>query len=399
MAITPRKMLCPAENKSWKFPHPMTPEFYVVHNTANDASANNEIAFMNRTKAEGGRQVSYHYAIDDKEVVQGLEENVNGWHAGDGAEGDGNRKGIAIEICWSKSGGSRFIAAEKLAAQFLAQELKKKGWGLDRVKKHQDFSPEKKYCPHRTLDMGWQRFLDMIDAYMNPPQTIEFKVGDIIEFVGGKHYSSANSSTGTTAKPGQAKITSVKKDAEHPYHVVRVDKNVSNVYGWVDVASVKALEPVEPAKPIEIVKGSIVRFKGGQHYSSANGSTGYNVRAGQAKVTNILPDAKHPYHLVHTTSESNVYGWVDIEDIEGATAPQTVVAPSVSTEIKKGDTVYFKGGKHYISSGGGIGFTKKPGYATVTNVAKGKKYPYHVVRISGRGSNVYGWVDASTISK
>lgn len=82
MAITPRKMLCPAVNKSWKFPYPMTPEFYVVHNTANDASAHNEITYMNRTKAQGGDQVSYHYAIDDFEVVQGLEENVNGWHAG-----------------------------------------------------------------------------------------------------------------------------------------------------------------------------------------------------------------------------------------------------------------------------------------------------------------------------
>ena len=115
MAITPRKKLCPAVNKSWKFPYPMTPEFYVVHNTANDASADNEITYMNRTEAQGGAQVSYHYAIDDKEVVQGLEENVNGWHAGDSANGDGNRKGIGIEICYSKSGGDRFIKAEKLS--------------------------------------------------------------------------------------------------------------------------------------------------------------------------------------------------------------------------------------------------------------------------------------------
>lgn len=399
MAITPRKMLCPAENKSWKFPYPMTPEFYVVHNTANDASANNEIAFMNRTKEQGGRQVSYHYAVDDKEVVQGLEENVNGWHSGDSKNGDGNRKGIAIEICWSKSGGSRFIAAEKLAAQFLAQELKKKGWGLDRVKKHQDFSPEKKYCPHRTLDMGWQRFLDMIDAYMNPPKTIEFKVGDIIEFIGDRHYSSANGNKSYKVTSGPARISSIKKDGLHPYHVIHTDKT-SSVYGWVNIEDVKALDIEEHVKPIEIVKGSIVRFKGGQHFSSANGSTGYNVRAGQAKVTNISLDAKHPYHLVHTTTESNVYGWVDADTIEGATVTVvTPVVPEAPAEIKKGDVVYFKGGKHYTSSRGGLGFTKKPGYATVTNIAKGKKYPYHVVRISGRGSNVYGWVSEDLIRK
>lgn len=141
-----------------KCPYEMTPEFIVVHNTANDAPAKNEIAYMIRNDKE----VSFHYAIDDKEIVQGLLENRNGWHASDGEYGAGNRKGIAIEICYSKSGGDRFLNAEKLAAKFIAFKLKEKGWGIDKVKKHQDFCT--KYCPHRTLDMGWQRFLDMINA-------------------------------------------------------------------------------------------------------------------------------------------------------------------------------------------------------------------------------------------
>jgi N-acetylmuramoyl-L-alanine amidase CwlA len=139
----------------------MTPEFIVVHNTANDASAANEVAYMIRND----NIVSFHYAVDDKEIVQGIPENRNAWHAGDGASGPGNRKGIGIEICYSKSGGQRFIEAEKLAAKFIAYKLKEKGWGIDRVKKHQDFSG--KYCPHRTLDMGWQRFLDMVQSELN----------------------------------------------------------------------------------------------------------------------------------------------------------------------------------------------------------------------------------------
>jgi N-acetylmuramoyl-L-alanine amidase CwlA len=39
--------------------------------------------------------------------------------------------------------------------------LKERGWGIDKVFKHQDFNG--KYCPHRTLDMGWQRFIGMIE--------------------------------------------------------------------------------------------------------------------------------------------------------------------------------------------------------------------------------------------
>ena len=40
--------------------------------------------------------------------------------------------------------------------------LKERGWGIDRVKKHQDWS--NKYCPHRTLDLGWDRFIKMIET-------------------------------------------------------------------------------------------------------------------------------------------------------------------------------------------------------------------------------------------
>ena len=161
-----RKNLLPESLKSWKFPYPMNPEFIVVHNTANDASADNEVKYMHKTKAQGGKQVSYHYAVDDKEIVQALEENVNGWHAGDGAKGKGNRCGIAIEICYSKSGGPRFDQAEENAVELIVDILKRYGWGIDKVMKHQDFY--KKYCPHRTLDKGWNRFIDMVEAKLAP---------------------------------------------------------------------------------------------------------------------------------------------------------------------------------------------------------------------------------------
>lgn len=148
--------LVPQSKYNIKCPYPMNAAFIVVHNTANDASARDEIAYM----VSNNNEVSFHYAIDDKEIMQGIPENRNAWHAGDGRNGKGNRYGLSIEICYSKSGGKRFEEAEKLAAKFVAYKLKEKGWGIDRVKKHQDFSG--KYCPHRTLDMGWQRFLDMV---------------------------------------------------------------------------------------------------------------------------------------------------------------------------------------------------------------------------------------------
>ena len=158
MTIT--KVKCPSDKISIKCPYEMDPEYISVHNTANDASAMSEISYMLGRPEE----VSFHFAVDDYRAVQGIEENRNGWHAGDG-NGTGNRKSIGIEICYSKSGGSKFEKAEKNTAELVAYLLKERGWGIDRVKKHQDWSG--KYCPHRTLDLGWDRFIKMIENALN----------------------------------------------------------------------------------------------------------------------------------------------------------------------------------------------------------------------------------------
>ena len=73
-------------------------------------------------------------------------------------------RGIHVEICCSKSGGERFQRAEENAAELIAGLLRERGWGLERVTKHQDY--DGKYCPHRTLDMGWERFLGMVKKYL-----------------------------------------------------------------------------------------------------------------------------------------------------------------------------------------------------------------------------------------
>ena len=98
----------------------------------------------------------------------------------DGNMGVGNRQGIGIEICYSKSGGARFTKAEDNGAQLVASLLKKYGWGIEKVTKHQDYSG--KYCPHRTLDLGWQRFLDMVKKYMNESEDdIDMKTAEVLK--------------------------------------------------------------------------------------------------------------------------------------------------------------------------------------------------------------------------
>lgn len=155
------------EKFSLKCPYNMVPEFIVIHNTANDASAKNEVSYMKNSSSS----TSFHFAVDDVEVRQALPLDRNAWHAGDGTNGKGNRKGIAVEICYSKTGGEKFLKAEENAANFVAKLLKEYGWDIDRVKKHQDFSG--KYCPHRTIDLGWNRFIKMVQNFMDESITPE----------------------------------------------------------------------------------------------------------------------------------------------------------------------------------------------------------------------------------
>ena len=144
-----------------KCPNTMTATRIVVHETANDASAKNEISYMR----SNNKEASFHFAVDDKEVVQGIPLDRNGWHAGDG-NGKGNREGIAVEICYSKSGGERWQKSVDNAAQLIAELLKERGWGVDKVTKHQDYSG--KNCPHRILsDFGWNNFINLVSNYLN----------------------------------------------------------------------------------------------------------------------------------------------------------------------------------------------------------------------------------------
>ena len=161
--IQARQMLVKESQQKTKCPNQMDAKYITIHNTANDASANNEVQYMINNTI----QVSYHYAVDDKEVVQGVPTNRNAWHCGDGsAANSGNRTSIGIEICYSKSGGERYKKAEALAIKFVAQLLHERNWGVDRVKKHQDWSG--KYCPHRILEEGrWQSVLNAIQAELN----------------------------------------------------------------------------------------------------------------------------------------------------------------------------------------------------------------------------------------
>lgn len=201
MQIT--NVTCPTSKYSVKCPDVTTKDGICVHNTANDASAMAEVSYM----LGNNNKVSFHAAVDNERVVIGLPFDRSCYAAGDGRYGRGNAHKINIEICYSKSGGERFDEAENLAACYIAYLLKQYGWGIEKVSKHQDYSG--KYCPHRTLDLGWERFLNKIREQLGlqtqPVEEKDYSGGSdeaVRKYVNGSTIENIYADTSLTKKIG-----------------------------------------------------------------------------------------------------------------------------------------------------------------------------------------------------
>lgn len=79
----------------------------------------------------------------------------------------------------------------------------------------------------------------------------------------------------------------------------------------------------------------------------------------------------------------------------------TVTTPVAPTTFQVGDIVNFTGNKHYRMATGTNAKTCKPGQAKITiiHLSANTKHPYHIIRVPGGGSTVFGWVDANDITK
>lgn len=82
----------------------------------------------------------------------------------------------------------------------------------------------------------------------------------------------------------------------------------------------------KPDETTTVKIGDIVEYKGKMQYGSSTAATGTAASPGKAKVTNIATGAKHPYHVIHTDGKSNVYGWVNAEDIISVNSAKPTVS-------------------------------------------------------------------------
>ena len=155
----------PKNTKSRRPGYALKAEYITIHSTGNPKStAINERGWLTNP-SNADQHTGWHICVDDKEAIEAIPLNEVAWHAGDGANGPGNRQSIGIEICES---GDRAKTLEN-AAKLVAKMLHERGWGVDRLRRHHDWNG--KICPRIFYDggkwTGWQQFKQAVQKELD----------------------------------------------------------------------------------------------------------------------------------------------------------------------------------------------------------------------------------------
>lgn len=161
-----RQMLA-SKGSACRSGYSLTPQYITIHNTANTNKGAGAASHGAHLRSGGaGKSVSWHYAVDDQLIVQSIPDNEVAWHAGDGGNGSGNRKSIAIEICENPE--SSLMAATDNAAALTAMLMKKYNIPIANVVQHNRWSG--KDCPRRIragTPYDWNTFIKKVQTFLN----------------------------------------------------------------------------------------------------------------------------------------------------------------------------------------------------------------------------------------
>lgn len=143
--------------------------YITVHETANRSRGANAAAHANLQSRGNARVASWHYQVDDREIVRSYRDTVRCWHAGDGG-GHGNMSSIAIEICVNADGDYERALAN--AADLVRYLRAKHSIPRERVVQHNRWSG--KNCPTILRSRGtaaWRSFVASTDPMGVKPTT------------------------------------------------------------------------------------------------------------------------------------------------------------------------------------------------------------------------------------
>ena len=127
-------------------------KYIVIHDTGNQSPTATAAAHFNYFNG-GNRQASAHYFVDEKEILQIIEDSDTAWHCGDGKGKYGitNSNSIGIEICINDGNYDTEIKKTIELTKYL---MKKYNIPLENVVRHYDAS--RKLCPAKMSKNNWE---------------------------------------------------------------------------------------------------------------------------------------------------------------------------------------------------------------------------------------------------
>ncbi|MTV47859.1 hypothetical protein GJ688_02525 [Heliobacillus mobilis] len=132
----------------------MKPTSITIHNTGNDSKGADAAGHSAYVKSTGAGSTSWHFTVDDHQIIQHIPTNENAWHAGDGTNGPGNRTSIGIEVCENADGD--LAKAESNAQDLICKLMFDLGIPLENVVTHKSWTG--KECPRKILP-HWDQFI------------------------------------------------------------------------------------------------------------------------------------------------------------------------------------------------------------------------------------------------
>lgn len=138
-------------------------KYIVIHETANHSEGADAQAHADYLAAGGDAETSWHYTVDDHQIVQHIPDNEVSWNAGDKLrENGGNLNGISIELCVNDDGDfdKTFDNGARLTAYLLDC------YDLDTGAVLQHFNFNGKNCPMTIRETGrWDEFISLVEQY------------------------------------------------------------------------------------------------------------------------------------------------------------------------------------------------------------------------------------------
>lgn len=318
--------------------------------------------------APTSRQASSNYGVGyDGRVGMYVEEKDRSWCSSNAAN---DHRAITIEVASDTThpyavNDKALAATIELVADICKRNgIKKLVWSAnknDRVNHkngcnmtvHRDYA--NKSCPGDYLYNKHGYIAEQVNARLgvtttspitestspNVTTSLKFGKGDIVNFAGGKHYASANATSGSDVKASKAKITATSEKSNHPYHLRAVnDKGdfISGVYGWVDASTVSAIQtstssPTTSTTPVMIVAGTKLTLNNVALYASSATATKAATRSGTYYVWSkdvINNRIRITNSTANVGKSGQVTGWIsytDAKNAAGITSSTTTFTP------------------------------------------------------------------------